>query len=415
MLRSSACLLTGDWYDINMGGTGMSFGENFKFVRQQKHLTQAAVAEELHVARQTISSWENGRSYPDIGMLVQISTVYDLSLDYLLKEDLSMLKHYEVQTTTSRRQQRLLSVGYGINLGLLVVSYCLHFLQIDSSFSELISVALIVMTFTLLLNYPHFDEWATTKREGWTLFGLIMMLFALNLALEWPDIVAALPSASTVAHTPSAALAGEASGFLFGVVWHQFVWTMAALMAIEIPFQRLKRAWYIKQPDIRVGDVRLFLTWTAIQNDSGCGVEIDKSLIDDILVHIAWSFSYGDAYEFWRPLDGRRVTGAQARVCMPNWLRRSMPKGSNSCGGRFQKNDKLSWGLRRLLSRIHYWWLPRRVPRGDRPIRSPTARLTSIPSQAGRTDRLVHWPLWPDSWLADRRLLFGVRTFSQRL
>lgn len=220
----------------------MSFGENFKFVRQQKHLTQAAVAEELHVARQTISSWENGRSYPDIGMLVQISTVYDLSLDYLLKEDLSMLKHYEVQTTTSRRQQRLLSVGYGINLGLLVVSYCLDFLQIDSSFSELISVALIVMTFTLLLNYPHFDEWTTTKREGWTLFGLIMMLFALNLALEWPDIVAALPSASTVAHTPSAALAGEASGFLFGVVWHQFVWTMAALMAIEIPFQRLKRA-----------------------------------------------------------------------------------------------------------------------------------------------------------------------------
>ncbi len=71
----------------------MSFGENFKFVRQQKHLTQAAVAEELHVARQTISSWENGRSYPDIGMLVQISTVYDLSLDYLLKEDLSIFRH----------------------------------------------------------------------------------------------------------------------------------------------------------------------------------------------------------------------------------------------------------------------------------------------------------------------------------
>lgn len=153
-----------------------------------------------------------------------------------------MLKHYEVQTTTSRRQQRLLSVGYGINLGLLFLSYCFWFLDIEGSFTDIVTVGLIVMTFTLLLNYPHFGEWATTKREGWTLFGLIMMLFALNLALEWPDIATALPSASTVAHTSSAALAGEASGFLFGVVWHQFVWTMAALMAIEIPFQRLKRA-----------------------------------------------------------------------------------------------------------------------------------------------------------------------------
>ena len=68
-------------------------------------MTQTDIATQLHVSRQTISSWENGRSYPDIGMLVQISMAYDFSVDQLLKGDLGML-HYEAQSANNRRQQR---------------------------------------------------------------------------------------------------------------------------------------------------------------------------------------------------------------------------------------------------------------------------------------------------------------------
>jgi len=68
----------------------MEFGERLKQTRQQQHLTQATVADALHVSRQTISSWETGNSYPDIDSLLQLSDFYQLSLDTLLKEDHGM-------------------------------------------------------------------------------------------------------------------------------------------------------------------------------------------------------------------------------------------------------------------------------------------------------------------------------------
>ncbi|WP_301876357.1 helix-turn-helix domain-containing protein [Limosilactobacillus oris] len=50
-------------------------------------MTQADVANQLFVTRQTISNWEQGKSYPDLNMLVRLSEVYQVSLDSLLKGD----------------------------------------------------------------------------------------------------------------------------------------------------------------------------------------------------------------------------------------------------------------------------------------------------------------------------------------
>lgn len=41
----------------------------------------------LHVTRQSISKWENGRGYPDLDNLIQLSEVYKISIDNLLKEN----------------------------------------------------------------------------------------------------------------------------------------------------------------------------------------------------------------------------------------------------------------------------------------------------------------------------------------
>lgn len=65
----------------------MNFSKQLREQRKQLGLTQAAVAERLHVTRQTISNWEQGKNYPDLTMLVQLSTVYQISLDSLLKGD----------------------------------------------------------------------------------------------------------------------------------------------------------------------------------------------------------------------------------------------------------------------------------------------------------------------------------------
>ena len=61
----------------------MEFAEKIKQYRAHNDWTQQEVATKLGVSRKTISSWENGRSYPDIFMLVQLSDLYLVSLDDL--------------------------------------------------------------------------------------------------------------------------------------------------------------------------------------------------------------------------------------------------------------------------------------------------------------------------------------------
>lgn len=48
-------------------------------------MTQEQVAGLLEVSRQTISNWENAKSYPDIVSVIKMSECYDVSLDYLLR------------------------------------------------------------------------------------------------------------------------------------------------------------------------------------------------------------------------------------------------------------------------------------------------------------------------------------------
>ena len=71
----------------------MTLGEKLKQARSDHALTQQAVAQQVTVSRQTISSWETGKSYPDIDSLVALSNLYGLTLDTLIKEDTGML-HY---------------------------------------------------------------------------------------------------------------------------------------------------------------------------------------------------------------------------------------------------------------------------------------------------------------------------------
>ena len=73
----------------------MEIGQKLKDNRAKSGLTQEAVAEKIGVSRQTISNWENNRSYPDIASILRLSDLYAVSLDELLKEDANMRKHVE--------------------------------------------------------------------------------------------------------------------------------------------------------------------------------------------------------------------------------------------------------------------------------------------------------------------------------
>ena len=62
----------------------MSFGENLKFIRKKRNITQKQLAQLLDVSRQSVSKWEADKSYPDSEKLVLIAKELDVSTDYLL-------------------------------------------------------------------------------------------------------------------------------------------------------------------------------------------------------------------------------------------------------------------------------------------------------------------------------------------
>lgn len=55
-------------------------------------LTQKELGEILNVSDKTISSWENGWTYPDISLIVKLSELFHLFLDTFLKKDQTMIK-----------------------------------------------------------------------------------------------------------------------------------------------------------------------------------------------------------------------------------------------------------------------------------------------------------------------------------
>ena len=79
----------------------MTFGRTLKERRSQLDLTQQEVAKKLYISRQTISNWENGKSYPDLDMLIKISDVYHVSIDSLLKGDQELKKSLDTQKVES--------------------------------------------------------------------------------------------------------------------------------------------------------------------------------------------------------------------------------------------------------------------------------------------------------------------------
>ena len=86
----------------------MEIGKQLKDARIHYGMTQEFVAEKLHVSRQTISNWENEKSYPDIISVIELSNLYSVSLDDLLKGDKKMIEHLEESTNLVKSNQKLI-------------------------------------------------------------------------------------------------------------------------------------------------------------------------------------------------------------------------------------------------------------------------------------------------------------------
>lgn len=70
----------------------MEIGKQIRKYRTERELSQDELAEKIFVSRQTISNWENNKNYPDVKSLLLLSSLFNVSLDILIKGDLEEMK-----------------------------------------------------------------------------------------------------------------------------------------------------------------------------------------------------------------------------------------------------------------------------------------------------------------------------------
>ncbi|WP_270943263.1 helix-turn-helix domain-containing protein [Romboutsia lituseburensis] len=70
----------------------MEIGKQIKKYRKEIKLSQDELSEKIFVSRQTVSNWENNKNYPDVKSLLLLSSLFNVSLDILIKGDLEEMK-----------------------------------------------------------------------------------------------------------------------------------------------------------------------------------------------------------------------------------------------------------------------------------------------------------------------------------
>ena len=109
----------------------MQLGQMIVQIRKEQGLTQETFAKKFGVTRQTVSNWENEKSYPDLYTLVKISDEFNVSLDILLKGDSGMVKNID-----KKIKKQPFYIGIIIGLVVIVVALFSFIYFNDSRLSD---------------------------------------------------------------------------------------------------------------------------------------------------------------------------------------------------------------------------------------------------------------------------------------
>lgn len=142
----------------------MELGNKLSACRKKAGLSQEDLAEKIYVSRQTISNWENDKSYPDIHSLIALANLFQLSLDQLVEGDIDEMKKL-VQSDDLKQFNR---DGWAMTIGSLLMAITayplVHFWR-KSGFLVLVVEWLVLMYFALRLEKFKKENKVQTYKE----------------------------------------------------------------------------------------------------------------------------------------------------------------------------------------------------------------------------------------------------------
>ncbi|KXY66533.1 helix-turn-helix domain-containing protein [Bacillus thuringiensis] len=143
----------------------MFFGDKLKKEREKKGWSQEYLATKIHVSRQSVSKWETGKNYPNIGVIIDLSDLFGITIDELLRSDRE-LKEKIIQDSkgsTDLNWKSYLLTSLGILMGIMIVSIIKHD-GIDWISISWSAVATAALLYLISLLFPQGSKKSETKR-----------------------------------------------------------------------------------------------------------------------------------------------------------------------------------------------------------------------------------------------------------
>ncbi|ESU89217.1 DNA-binding helix-turn-helix protein [Streptococcus pyogenes GA03799] len=126
----------------------MEIGQQIIRYRKQQALSQEELAEKVYVSRQSISNWENDKTYPDIHSLLLLSQIFQVSLDQLIKGDIEKMK-YTITQVDKKNFKRDTKVMVTLMILLMISSYPLVY------FLEWLGLGIFVLLSIITMTYAN--------------------------------------------------------------------------------------------------------------------------------------------------------------------------------------------------------------------------------------------------------------------
>lgn len=170
----------------------MELNEKLQAARIQNMLTQEQVCQQIGVSRQTLSSWENGKTYPDIVSLINLCDLYHLSLDDLLGagESDDYISFLDRAIAALKKRRKLYKIAELSILAALILGGAAVYLMMNKDDPNgyfpggqsglYTAYRTIVIPFSVLIVSLFVGVDTSWHRERWLLIPAVAILFTLT-------------------------------------------------------------------------------------------------------------------------------------------------------------------------------------------------------------------------------------------
>jgi transcriptional regulator with XRE-family HTH domain len=191
----------------------MNFANNLQNLRKINNLSQEDLATKLNVSRQTISKWESGNTYPESDKLIDISNLFKVKIDDLIKKEIEE----EVLKNSYTRENKLYALSIALGVFIIFIAVISLDLLKDSNYQPMLFFSLIGVAVSLFiifrfrysnfklenptLNFTYNNQEIQNFNTKFSLLlslGIILILFGLGITEREGPLALLIPTSVAV-------------------------------------------------------------------------------------------------------------------------------------------------------------------------------------------------------------------------